>query len=183
MQEKFEDFMKDIYTRAEQIRLLVLDVDGVLTDGSIIYTDAGEEIKRFHVRDGNGIRMVLQAGIEVALITGRRSGAVAHRAKNLNIAQVFQGVRDKLETLRSLQTELGVTPAETAVVGDDLVDLPIMLSAGLAVAVADAPREVQERAHLVTTIPGGHGAVREVCEILLKAKGLWDDLLRQFCPE
>ena len=175
--------MKDIYTRAEQIRLLVLDVDGVLTDGSIIYTDAGEEIKRFHVRDGNGIRMVLQAGIEVALITGRRSEAVAHRAKNLNIAQVFQGVRDKLEILRSLQTELGVTPAETAVVGDDLVDLAIMLSAGLAVAVADAPREVQERSHLVTSIPGGHGAVREVCEILLKAKGLWDDLLRQFCTE
>ena len=86
-----------------------------------------------------------------------------------------------MTVLRSLQTELDVAPAETAVVGDDLVDLPIMLPAGLAVAVADAPREVQERAHLVTSAPGGHGAVREVCEILLKAKGLWDDLLRQFC--
>jgi 3-deoxy-D-manno-octulosonate 8-phosphate phosphatase (KDO 8-P phosphatase) len=181
--KKIEDFMNDIYTRAEKIRLLVLDVDGVLTDGSIIYTDAGDEIKRFHVRDGNGIRMVLQAGIEVALITGRRSEAVAHRAKNLNIAQVFQGVRNKLEIFLSLQTELGVSPAEIAVVGDDLVDLAIMLSAGLAVAVADAPREVQERSHLVTSVPGGHGAVREVCEILLKAKGLWDDLLRQFCNE
>jgi 3-deoxy-D-manno-octulosonate 8-phosphate phosphatase (KDO 8-P phosphatase) len=183
MKQKIRKFMNDMYRRAEQIRLLVLDVDGVLTDGSIIYTDAGEEIKRFHVRDGNGIRMVLQAGIEVALITGRHSEALAHRAKNLNIGQVFQGVRDKLETLRTLQTKLGVAPWETAVVGDDLVDLAIMATAGLSVAVADAPREVQERAHLVTLVPGGYGAVREVCEILLKAKGLWDDLLRQFCNE
>jgi 3-deoxy-D-manno-octulosonate 8-phosphate phosphatase (KDO 8-P phosphatase) len=173
--------MAEISRRAKDIRLLVLDVDGVLTDGGIIYTDSGEEIKTFHVRDGNGIRMVLQAGIEVALITGRRSGAVAHRAKNLNIFHIFQGVHDKLEVLRTLQERLAVAPAEIAVVGDDLVDLPIMLPAGLAVAVADAPREVQERAHLVTTAPGGKGAVREVCEIILKSKGLWDDLLRQFC--
>ena len=183
MNQDLDDFMNDIYSRAAKIRLLVLDVDGVLTDGSIIYTDAGEEIKRFHVRDGNGIRMVLQAGIEVALITGRRSQALAHRAKNLNIAYIFQGVRDKLEVLRSLQSQLDVAPRETAVVGDDLVDLPIMLPAGFAVAVADAPKEVQERSHLVTSVPGGRGAVREVCEILLKAKGLWDDLLRQFCND
>jgi len=183
MSQGVDDFMNDIYSRAEKIRLLVLDVDGVLTDGSIIYTDAGEEIKRFHVRDGNGIRMVLQAGIEVALITGRRSQALAHRAKNLNIAYTFQGVRDKLEVLRSLQSQLDVAPRETAVVGDDLVDLPIMLPAGFAVAVADAPKEVRERSHMVTSVPGGRGAVREVCEILLKAKGLWDDLLRQFCND
>jgi 3-deoxy-D-manno-octulosonate 8-phosphate phosphatase (KDO 8-P phosphatase) len=173
--------MAEICSRAKNVRLLVLDVDGVLTDGSIIYTDAGEEIKTFHVRDGHGIRMVLQAGVEVALITGRISQALAHRAKNLNISRVFQGVRDKLDVLQILQKELHLTHEETAVVGDDLVDLPIMLRAGLAVAVADAPREVQERAHMVTTVPGGKGAVREVCEIILKSKGLWDDLLRHFC--
>ena len=181
MNQDLNNSMAEIFSRAKHIRLLVLDVDGVLTDGSIIYTDAGDEIKTFHVRDGNGIRMVLQAGIEVALITGRRSQAVAHRAKNLNIARIFQGVRDKLEVLRTLQKELDIPHEETAVVGDDLVDLPIMLPAYLAVAVADAPREVRERAHMVTTAPGGKGAVREVCEIILKSKGLWDDLLRQFC--
>jgi len=181
LNQDLNDITAEISRRAKHVRLLVLDVDGVLTDGSIIYTDAGDEIKAFHVRDGNGIRMVLQAGIEVALITGRRSGAVAHRAKNLNIVRIFQGVRDKLKVLRTLQEELHIVHEETAVVGDDLVDLPIMLPAGLAVAVADAPREVQERAHLVTTAPGGKGAVREVCEIILKSKGLWDDLLRQFC--
>ena len=178
--EELNNFLSDIYNRAAKIRLLVLDVDGVLTDGSIIYTAAGDEIKCFHVRDGNGIRMVMQAGIEVALITGRRSEAVAHRAKNLGISQVFQGVRDKLEVLRTLQSDLGVSTDETAVMGDDLVDLPIMLTAGLAAAVADASREVRENSHLVTTAFGGKGAVREVCEILLKAKGLWDDILRQF---
>jgi 3-deoxy-D-manno-octulosonate 8-phosphate phosphatase (KDO 8-P phosphatase) len=180
LNRELNDLHTDIYNRAEKIRLFVLDVDGVLTDGSIIYTAAGEEIKCFHVRDGNGIRLIMQAGIEVALITGRRSQALAHRAKNLGISQVFQGVRDKLEVLRTLQTDLGVSPEETAVMGDDLVDLPIMLPAGLAVAVADASPEVRESAHLVTVLPGGKGAVREVCEILLKAKDLWDDLLHQF---
>ncbi len=153
----------------------------MLTDGSIIYNDSGEEIKCFHVRDGHGIRMVLQAGIEVALITGRQSLAVAHRAKNLHIAHVFQGVRDKLAVLRSLQTELGVSPAETAVMGDDLVDLSMMLQAGLAVTVADAPDGSKRKGpfgDLGTRRP--YGAVRELCEILLKAKGLWEDLLRHY---
>lgn len=174
--------MAKISSRAEKVRLLVLDVDGVLTDGSISYTDSGEEIKTFHVRDGHGLRLVLKAGVEVALITGRTSQAVAHRAHNLKIARIFQGVRDKLEVLRRLQKELHIAPEETAVVGDDLVDLPIMLQAGLAVAVADAPREVRERAHLVTTAPGGRGAVREVCEIILQSKNLWDELLQSLLP-
>ena len=173
----------NIDQRAAQIRLLVLDVDGVLTDGGICYTDAGEEIKCFHVRDGHGIRMVQQAGIEVALITGRQSAAVAHRAENLRIVHIHQGVRDKLAVLSSLQTTLGVSPLETAVVGDDLVDLAMMQRAGLAVAVADAPTEVKQRAHWVTSVPGGRGAVRELCEILLKAKGVWEDLLRKYHAE
>jgi 3-deoxy-D-manno-octulosonate 8-phosphate phosphatase (KDO 8-P phosphatase) len=174
---------EDILHRAAQIRLLVLDVDGVLTDGSIIYTDAGAEIKRFHVRDGLGLRLVQQADIAVALITGRQSAALAHRAENLHLVHVFQGVRDKQAVLHSLQTTLGVTSRQTAVVGDDLVDLAMMQQAGLAVAVADAPMEVKARAHLVTSAPGGHGAVRELCEILLKAKGVWEDLLRQYLAQ
>lgn len=170
----------DLSLRAARIRLLVLDVDGVLTDGSIIYTDGGEEIKRFHVRDGLGIRLLQQAGIEVALITGRQSQAVAHRAQNLKIAHVFQGVRDKLAVLRSVQASLGISALETAVMGDDLVDLILMRQAGLAVAVADAPREVKDSAHWVTSLGGGRGAVRELCELVLQAKGLWEVLLRTY---
>jgi 3-deoxy-D-manno-octulosonate 8-phosphate phosphatase (KDO 8-P phosphatase) len=174
---------KDIFQRAQQIRLLVLDVDGVLTDGSIMYTDTGQEIKCFHVRDGHGIRMVQQAGIDVALITGRQSAAVAHRAENLRLVHVYQGVRDKLAVLQSLQTTLGVSALETAVVGDDLVDLAMMQQAGLAVAVADAPPEVKQRAHWVTSVVGGRGAVRELCELVLKAKGVWEDLLRHYLAD
>ncbi|MGQ9920701.1 MAG: KdsC family phosphatase [Desulfobacca sp.] len=171
------DLPPAIRQRAAQIRLVVLDVDGVLTDGQIIYTDAGTEIKCFHVRDGHGIRMLQQAGIEVALITGRHSQAVAHRAQNLQIRYVFQGVREKVAILQTLQADLGISPAATAVVGDDLVDLGMMQQAGLAVAVADAPPEVQARAHWVTTQPGGRGAVRELAEAILKAQGRWEELL------
>ncbi len=170
----------EIRQRAKNIRLVVLDVDGVLTDGRIIYTDAGEEIKCFHVRDGHGIRMLQQVGIEVALITGRHSQAVAQRAQNLQIVHVFQGVREKVAVLQALQTELGISPTATAVVGDDLVDLGMMQQAGLAVAVADAPPEVRDRAHWVTCQPGGRGAVREMAELILKAQGRWEDLLRQY---
>jgi 3-deoxy-D-manno-octulosonate 8-phosphate phosphatase (KDO 8-P phosphatase) len=157
-----------------------LDVDGVLTDGSIIYTDAGEQIKCFHVRDGHGLRMLQQAGLEVALITGRQSAALTHRAENLRLRRVYQGVRDKVAVLQSLQTSLGISSLETAVMGDDLVDLAMMRQAGLTVAVADAPPEVQARAHLVTSAAGGRGAVREVCELLLKAQGLWEELLSRY---
>jgi 3-deoxy-D-manno-octulosonate 8-phosphate phosphatase (KDO 8-P phosphatase) len=171
---------QDIQQRAARIRLLVLDVDGVLTDGSIVYTDTGEQIKCFHVRDGHGLRMLQQAGLEVALITGRQSAALTHRAENLRLRQVFQGVRDKIAVLRSLQTSLGISSLETAVMGDDLVDLAMMQQAGLAVTVADAPSEVKERAHLVTSAPGGRGAVRELCELVLKAQGVWEELLRHY---
>ncbi len=171
---------QEVHRRAARIRLLVLDVDGVLTDGNIIYTDSGEEIKCFHVRDGHGLRMLQQAGVDVALITGRQSAAVTHRAQNLRLAHVFQGVRDKVAILQSLQASLGVSPQETAVMGDDLVDLAMMRQAGLAVAVADAAAEVKERAHLVTSAPGGFGAVRELCELVLKAQGVWEDLLKRY---
>lgn len=170
----------ELRRRAAQIRLVVLDVDGVLTDGRIIYTDAGEEIKCFHVRDGHGIRMLQRAGIQVAVITGRESPVVAHRTRNLQIAHVFQGVHNKLAVLQALQTELAVTPAATAVVGDDLVDLGMMQTAGLAVAVADAPWEVRQRAHYVTSVPGGRGAVRELVDLLLQIQGHWPELLHHY---
>jgi 3-deoxy-D-manno-octulosonate 8-phosphate phosphatase (KDO 8-P phosphatase) len=166
--------------RARAIRLVVLDVDGVLTDGRIIYTDAGEEIKAFHVRDGHGLRMLQEAGLTVAIITGRRSLAVAHRAQNLGITHVYQGVRDKVAVLRQLQEELGLSPAATAVMGDDLVDLGMMAQAGLAAAVADAPPEVRQQAHWLSSLPGGQGAVRELAELLLKAQGHWDRLLARY---
>ena len=166
--------------RARAIRLVVLDVDGVLTDGRIIYTDAGEEIKAFHVRDGHGLRMLQEAGLTVAIITGRRSLAVAHRAQNLGITHVYQGVRDKVAVLRQLQEELALSPAATAVMGDDLVDLGMMAQAGLAAAVADAPPEVRQRAHWLSSLPGGQGAVRELAELLLKAQGHWDRLLARY---
>lgn len=167
----------EVMARAARIRLLVLDVDGVLTDGRIIYTDKGEEIKHFHVRDGHGLKLAQRGGIIVALITGRSSAAVAHRAANLGIDHLFQGVRDKLAVLSRLQADLGLSWQETAVVGDDLVDLPLLRRAGLAVAVADAVPEVKEQAHWTTSLPGGRGAVREVCELLLKAQGKWETMV------
>jgi 3-deoxy-D-manno-octulosonate 8-phosphate phosphatase (KDO 8-P phosphatase) len=166
--------------RAAAVRLISFDVDGVLTDGRIIYTDAGDEIKCFHVRDGHGLRLMEHAGITVALITGRQSRAVAHRAQNLGLVHVHQGVRDKLGVLGSLQQSLEVAPRETAVVGDDLVDLAMMQRAGLAIAVADAPVEVKDRAHWITSLGGGRGAVREVCELILKAQGKWESLLSRY---
>lgn len=163
--------------RAKIIRLLVLDVDGVLTDGRIIYTDRGEEIKQFHVRDGHGLKLAQRGGITIALVSGRSSAAVAHRAANLGVPYLYQGVRDKVAVVAALQSDLGIAWPETAVVGDDLVDLPLLRRAGLAVAVADAAPEVKELAHWITSLPGGQGAVREVCELLLKAQGKWEALL------
>lgn len=174
------DVHPDVLQRAEHIRLLVLDVDGVLTDGRIIYTDAGDEIKCFHVRDGHGLRLLEEAGITVALITGRHSRAVAHRAQNLGLVHVHQGVRDKLAVLASLQKNLGLSPLQTAVVGDDLVDLAMMQKAGLALAVADAAADVKDRAHWITSLGGGRGAVREICELLLKAQGKWEGSLNRY---
>ncbi len=170
----------EVKERAGRITLLILDVDGVLTDGRIIYTDEGRELKFFHVRDGHGIKMVQRVGIEVALISGRASAAVTARARDLEISCVYQGVRDKVEALEQLQDALAVPREHIATVGDDLVDLPLMTRVGLAVAVTDAPIEVQEAAHWVTTLPGGRGAVREVCELLLQARGLWQSLVADF---
>lgn len=164
----------------EGIRLLVLDVDGVLTDGAIQLDDTGRELKRFHVRDGAGLRIWARLGNATAIVTGRSGGAVRHRAAELGIRHVFQGVADKQKQFGRLLDDLDLDASQAAVIGDDLGDLPVMRLAGYPIAVADAVREVREIAEYVTTRPGGQGAVREAVEHLLKARGEWSDALALF---
>jgi 3-deoxy-D-manno-octulosonate 8-phosphate phosphatase (KDO 8-P phosphatase) len=156
--------------RAADIRLLVLDVDGVLTDGRLYFSAQGEELKTFHVRDGAGIVQLLRAGLQVAVISGRDSRAVERRMAELGIAWVRQGVHDKLSALRELLDILGLGPQAVACVGDDTPDVPLLETARLAIAVADAHPAARERAHYVTRLPGGQGAVREVCDLLLSVR-------------
>jgi len=159
-----------VLERARRIRLLVLDVDGVLTDGRLYLSAAGEELKVFHVRDGSGLVAVRRAGIEVAIVSGRDSPAVTRRAAELGIRHVRQGVIDKGAELERLLAELGMDAAETACVGDDTPDLPMLRRTGLAIGVADAHPALLEAAHWTTRSPGGRGAVREVCDLLLSAR-------------
>lgn len=158
---------------AARIRLLILDVDGVLTDGVLVYGASGEETKRFHVRDGLAIQAARRAGLEIAVVSGRASAAVTRRMSELGVVEVHQGVADKEMLLRALAARLGVTPAETAVMGDDLVDLPLMRVAGLAMAPVDAVPEVRQAAAWVSRSAGGHGAVREAIEFLLRSRKAW----------
>ena len=162
------------------IRLLLLDVDGVLTDGGITYNDEGIETKTFSVKDGLGIRLLMDAGIRVGIVTGRRAGALAHRCENLGIDLLLHGISDKGAALSGICEKTGTRPPEIAFMGDDLPDLPIMKRVGLSIAVADASPEVRSAADLVTEARGGRGAVREVAERLLKAAGKWDAVLERF---
>jgi 3-deoxy-D-manno-octulosonate 8-phosphate phosphatase (KDO 8-P phosphatase) len=159
--------------RCRAIELLVLDVDGVLTDGRIIYSDAGAELKAFHVRDGSGIKVWLGQGKRTALLSGRKSTVVERRARELGIDRVIQGADQKLPALERLLHDEGVTPAQTACVGDDLADVPLFQRCGLALAVADACAEARAAAHYVTQTLGGHGAVREAIELILRHPGRW----------
>jgi 3-deoxy-D-manno-octulosonate 8-phosphate phosphatase (KDO 8-P phosphatase) len=171
-------YPKEVWGRARGIRLLILDVDGVLTDGRLYYDAKGETLKVFHVRDGHGIKMAQRGGIEVAFLSGRRSDAAFHRARELEINRFYEGVRDKVAILEELLAALNLTDQEVAAVGDELVDLPLFQRVGLAVAVADAVPEVRAAAHWVTRLPGGKGAVREVCDLILQAQGKWEELVR-----
>ena len=158
---------------AARIRLLVLDVDGVLTDGGLFYGASGEETKRFDVQDGFAMVEARRAGLAVAVLSGRSSAAVARRMEELGIAEVHQGIRDKDAVLTGLMSRLGLDPAEVAMMGDDLADLPPMKRAGLALAPANATAEVREAAHWVSHRAGGAGAVRDALELLLKARNAW----------
>lgn len=156
-----------------KIKLLILDVDGVLTDGRIIMDDRGEETKHFNAKDGHGLRMLMQAGVEVALISGRRSVAAEFRARDLGIVEVHLGVKDKTGVCAHLIQRKNLDKAEICCVGDDLPDLPLFEQAGVAIAVADAVPEIRAAASFSTKSRGGQGAVREVCEGILRAKGQW----------
>ena len=162
--------------RCRPIELLVVDVDGVLTDGVIVVDDRGVESKHFHVRDGLAYSLWHRAGKRSAILSGRRAEVVDRRAAELKIAHVFQGLAEKGAPFRALLAELGLRPRQVCFVGDDLVDLPVLQSAGLAACPADAVAEVRDAAHLVTAAAGGRGAIREVVEVILKAQGLWHDL-------
>jgi 3-deoxy-D-manno-octulosonate 8-phosphate phosphatase (KDO 8-P phosphatase) len=164
--------MQDIYERARRVRVAIFDVDGVLTDGELYYADSGEEMKAFSVHDGHGIRMLREHGLAVAIISGRTSRALEARARNLGIELLYQGAADKLEAFDEILRRCGVSGETCVFVGDDLPDLPVMERCGLAVAVPDAPAPVRRRAQYVTRARGGRGAVREVCEIILRARGL-----------
>lgn len=160
----------DIQGRAARIRLVVFDVDGVFTDGRLYYGPGGEELKVFHVHDGQGVKRLLRQGVAVAVISGRDSAAVSRRMQDLGIAHVFQGDEDKLPIFERLLKKLGIKPEEAACVGDDLPDLPLLKAAGLAVAVANALPAVRAQAHVVTQATGGLGAVREVCDLIMAAR-------------
>jgi 3-deoxy-D-manno-octulosonate 8-phosphate phosphatase (KDO 8-P phosphatase) len=162
------------------IKFLVLDADGVLTDCRLFYTDDGREIKSFNVRDGHGIKLLMRAGIGVAIITGRISKAVEHRARDLQIEHVVQGARDKKTALLELSRQVGIEPGEMAYMGDDVVDLPAMALCGMSIAPGDAVDMVRERADVVTSTRGGHGAVREASEIILKHLGLFEKAMERY---
>jgi len=169
--------------RLRVIEYLVLDVDGVLTDGGIIYGDDGTELKRFHVRDGSGLAIWRHLGKGAGIISGRKSQAVARRAAELGISPVIQGERFKVPALRRLLDHIGLRADQVGAICDDVPDLGVMTNCGLAVAVADAPAEVRATAHYVTEHNGGHGAVRETIELILQAQGRWQAIVDRFRNE
>ena len=174
--------MAEVTARAAAIRLLVLDADGTLTDGGIYTGGDGELLKRFDIKDGLGIALWHKVGGRTAVITGRTSGILAARAKELGITDLWQGCLDKRAAWEVLKARYEMTDDEIAYVGDDLIDLPLMVRAGFAAAPMDAVDEVRARAHFVSERPGGRGAVREVIEFILKAQGRWEDLVTTFLP-
>ena len=162
---------KDVFQRAANIRLLICDVDGVMSDGLIYMGNHGEELKAFNVRDGYGIRCLITSDIEVAIITGRNAKLVENRAKTLGITHLYQGQSNKLVAFEKILSDLSLSPSQVAYIGDDLIDWPVMEKVGLSGAVADAHPLLLPKAHYVTRIAGGRGAVRELCDLILQAQG------------
>jgi 3-deoxy-D-manno-octulosonate 8-phosphate phosphatase (KDO 8-P phosphatase) len=167
-------------SKARPIRTLLLDVDGVLTDGSLIYSHEGQESKTFNTQDGFGLRLLQEAGLEVGVITARSSEAVARRCANLKMRYVYQGIINKLEVFKEILNQSGCKPFEIAYMGDDWLDLALLTRAGFSAAPANGVREVQEVAHYTTEHSGGHGAVRELCDLILEAKGRYQELLQSY---
>ena len=175
--------MNAIDKKAAGIKLVVFDVDGVLTDGSLILGENGNEYKIFHVRDGQGLVMLRDSGCKVAVITARSSRIVAERMQSLGIEYVFQGQSDKGKTMDDLLAKTGIGQTQAAYVGDDFLDLPAMKKAGLAIAVADAHPAVREQADWVTTAPGGRGAAREVCELIMQSQSTLQPVIRSYLDD
>ncbi len=171
---------EDAIARARKIRLIAFDVDGIMTDGTLFLADDGQEYKGFNSLDGHGLKMLQRSGVALAIITGRSSRVVEHRARNLGIDIVHQGAHDKLVVYQALCRELGIDPEATAYMGDDVVDLPVMRRAGLAITVPAAPELVKAHSHYTTQRDAGRGAVREACEFLMRAQGTLDAALAPY---
>ena len=172
--------MQDILKKAAQIKLVIFDVDGVLTDGSLYLGDDNLEYKAFNSKDGHGMKMLQQTGVEIGIITGRTSQVVATRMESLGIKYVYQGKEPKLPAYEELRDKLGLSDDQVAYVGDDIVDLPIMNRIGLAIAVGDAHKMVKQHSHWQTEAGGGRGAAREVCELLMDAQGNLQEMLQRY---
>ena len=169
-----------LINRLKLIRLVAFDVDGVMTDGGLYYSDSGEEFKRFNSLDGQGLKMLKSSGIEIAIISGRTSRCVEARAKNLGVRHVYQGVENKLEAMFDLLAKLNMTRDAAAYMGDDVVDLAVMRHVGLSISVPESPQLVREHSGYVTQRGGGHGAVREICELIMSAQGTLDAQLNHY---
>jgi 3-deoxy-D-manno-octulosonate 8-phosphate phosphatase (KDO 8-P phosphatase) len=180
MTEQTQTSLMSIVEKAKKLKLLILDVDGVLTDGKLFFDNQGNEYKSFHARDGHGIKLLRQTGVEVAVISGRKSNSVALRMKNLGIEHVYQGHENKQAAFNEILEKIGILPEQAAHVGDDLLDLPVMTRVGLAIAVSDANFAVKQHADWCTTLPGGQGAVREVCDFIMQAQGRFDEVLNTY---
>ncbi|TQV64893.1 MAG: HAD-IIIA family hydrolase [Halothiobacillaceae bacterium] len=170
----------DVFSRARDICLVLFDVDGVLTDGRLVFNAQGEETKSFHSRDGHGIKLLMEAGIEVGVITARSSPAVEFRMKGLGIPHVFQGRHDKRSTYLELIGALGLSHEQVAYMGDDVIDLPVLSRVGLATTVQDAPAVVKRHCHWIAEHGGGRGAARDLCDLILDAQGKLDELLARY---
>ena len=166
--------------KIKAVKLFILDVDGVMTDGSIIYDDDGKEIKIFDVKDGHGIKLLMRAGIDVAIITARESQVVLHRAKNLGIDMVYQKAMDKVEAFNEILQKKQLSEKEVAYVGDELVDIPLLRKVGFAAAVKDAVEDLKMYVDFITEKNGGQGAVREICELILKTQGKWGEATEKY---
>jgi len=172
--------MIDLHEKAKKIRLIIFDVDGVLTDGSLYLCDSGHEYKAFHSKDGFGMKALMKSGVQIGIITARTSKLVAHRMQSLGITHVFQGQLEKLPAFIQLAKDLNLNHDEIAYVGDDLVDLPILCRVGLSVCVQDAHASIIPHTHWQTQLPGGRGAAREVCDLIMQAQGTLESHIAEF---
>ena len=175
-----ETIPKNVLERAKRIKILIVDIDGVMTDGRIIYSIYGDELKFFDVQDGFGMTLLNRAGIKTVIMTAKKSKIVKLRGRDLNVAKIYQGFHDKLLPFNKLIKKFRVAPDEVCFIGDDLIDLPVLKRVGLAVSVPNAVEDVKTYAHYITSKTGGRGAVREVCDMILRSQGRWEDVTMRY---